>query len=97
VGHKSLGADAISRLPILEPDEPSSVRQAQERFHDSYLFYPVQDRLISTCPVSLPLIALKQLEDQSLQEAMKMCPDSYCMTILGNTEIVQYRANQEKP
>jgi hypothetical protein len=96
-GHKNLGADAISRLPLLEADEPSSVRQAQERFNDSYLFYPVQDRLIATCPVSLPLIASKQLEDQPLQEAIRMRPDSYRTTVLGNTDVVQYRAKSGNP
>jgi hypothetical protein len=40
-GSKKHAADALSRLPLLEPKEPLSVEQAQDRFHDSYLFYPV--------------------------------------------------------
>jgi hypothetical protein len=96
-GQKNLGANAISRLPIEKADEPSSVRKAQERFNDSYLFYPVQDHLIDTCPVYLLLIASKQLEDLPLQEAMRMRPDSYRTTTLGNTEVIKYRAKNDKP
>ena len=73
-GVHNVGADALSRLPIMDPEEPISILKAQERFETSYLFYPVQYRLSKTCPIRLEAIQESQLADPFLQNQLNPQP-----------------------
>jgi len=42
-GVDNVGADALSKLLLINPEDPVSMRQAEERFEDAYLFYPTQN------------------------------------------------------
>jgi Reverse transcriptase (RNA-dependent DNA polymerase)./Integrase core domain. len=96
-GASNFAADALSRLPLLEPEEPSSVRQAQERFDDSYLFYPVQDRMHAPCPVTLANIQALQNADAHLQQIANRNNTNYCRVDFGDISLIQFRLANDGP
>jgi Reverse transcriptase (RNA-dependent DNA polymerase). len=96
-GASNFAADALSRLPLLEPEEPSSVRQAQERFDDSYLFYPVQDRMQAPCPVTLANIQAIQNADAQLQQMVNRNTRNYRRVDFGDTTLIQFRQSSSGP
>ena len=69
-GANNTGADALSRLPIVDADEPLSVQKAQEQFDQSYLFYPIQYQVNTHCPIRLNVLQAKQQADPYLQEQL---------------------------
>jgi hypothetical protein len=87
-GASNFAADALSRLPLIEPEEPSSVRQAQERFDNSYLFYPVQDRMNNPCPVKLANIRAHQQVDAHLRQIADCNNQNYQRVTFGDIELI---------
>jgi Reverse transcriptase (RNA-dependent DNA polymerase)./Integrase core domain. len=94
-GATNYAADALSRLPLLEPEEPSSVEQAQDRFHESYLFYPVQHRMNDLCPVTMPNLHQAQAADANLQRVVAQKPNLYRRVTINSQEIVQHRSSAQ--
>jgi hypothetical protein len=65
-GATNHAADALSHLPLLEPEEPLSVEQMQDHFHKSYLFY-LKHRMIELSPVTITnLVQRAQAGDGNL-------------------------------
>ena len=60
-----MGADALSQLPLLNPEGLVSVRQAEERFEDAYFFYPVQNYMNEVYPLSYSAIETAQNNDNA--------------------------------
>ena len=65
-GESNVAADALSRLPMMESEDPLSVSQAEERFHESYLFYPVQNYMDAVYPLDYNALSLVQQQDAKL-------------------------------
>jgi hypothetical protein len=95
-GSKNLAADALSRLPLLEPEEPLSVEQAQDRFHESYLFYPVQHRMQELCPVTIANLHRAQQGDANLLRTIAQKPQNYRTMQFGDAELIQYRLSEDQ-
>jgi hypothetical protein len=95
-GSKNHAADALSCLPLLEPEEPLSVEQAHDRFHESYLFYPVQHHMQELCPVTLANLRRSQQGDAALLCIMAQRPENYCTTQFGEYDIIEYRKSADQ-
>jgi hypothetical protein len=95
-GSKNHAADALSRLPLLEPEEPLSVEQAPDRFHESYLFYPIQHRMQELCPVTLANLRQTQQGDATLLCIMAQRPENYRTTQFGDNDIIEYHKSVDQ-
>ena len=95
-GESNIAADALSRLPLMDTDVPSSVRQAEERFYDSYLFYPVQNHMDSIYPMKFGQIKAKQMEDPNLARIVEQKPKLYKHIKAGDYLLV-HRLSDESP
>ena len=91
-GVANVGADALSRLPLLNPEEPVSVRQAEERFKDAYLFYPVQNYMNEIYPLSFKAIETAQNNDQELQATVVSKPKIYQKKEIGSFKMIYRKA-----
>jgi transposase InsO family protein len=90
-GSSNHAADALSRLPLIEPEEPISVRQAQARFDDAYHFYPVQNRMQNPSPVSFPTLQRHQRADANLQRTARNNPATFRTVDYGTSSLLQSR------
>ena len=95
-GESNTAADALSRLPLMDTDVPSSVRQAEERFYDSYLFYPVQNHMDSIYPMKFAHLEKKQLEDPNLVQVVERKPKLYKFIKVGDCLLI-HRLSEENP
>ena len=91
-GIANVGADALSRLPLLDPEEPVSVRQAEERFQDSYLFYPVHNFMTEAYPLRFDAIATAQQNDSDLKEMIKSKPNLFKGKTIGSINLIHRKA-----
>ena len=91
-GIANVGADALSRLPLLDPEEPVSVRQAEERFLDSYLFYPLQNFMTEVYPLRFDAIATAQQNDSDLKEMIKSKPNLFKRKTIGSIDLIHRKA-----
>ena len=90
-GHSNIAADALSRLPLLDTEDPSSVRQAEERFQDAYLFYPVQNYMADAYPLCFSALADGQLQDANLLSIVKSKPETYKKITIGNYDLIHHK------
>lgn len=84
-------ADALSRLPLLDTEDPPFVRQAEERFEDAYLFYPVQNYMEETYPFNFAAIAQAQVEDAQLTAMLLSRPESNKKINVGSYELIHHK------
>ena len=90
-------ADALSCLPLLEPEEPFLVeQQVLDCFHESYLFYPVQHRMQDICPVTSSNLYQAQQDDANLQNIVTQCTNNYPTMSFGSFDLIQYRHTDDQ-
>ena len=94
-GASNHAADALSRLPILDPDVPLSLRRAQSRFEESYLFYPVQHRMNSVSPITFKNIESHQRNSQVLKNALRNDPICHRLHQHGQYKLAQFRLDKD--
>ena len=90
-GKSNVAADALSRLPMMESEEPSSVRQAEERFNDSYLFYPVQNYMDAIYPLGYKQMEEVQKNDPQLLAMLEQKPSKYKTLPTGQYNIIHFK------
>jgi hypothetical protein len=91
-GTTNLAADALSRLPLSDCEDPPLVRQAEERFEDAYLFYPVQNYMDEAYPLGFNALAAAQRNDANLKAIMERKPEVYKKIAIGNVELIHHKA-----
>ena len=96
-GASNTAADALSRLPLMDTDVPSSVRQAEERFYDAYLFYPVQNHMNALYPLDYSKLSNVQGMDQHLQDIVKEKPKQFKLIPRGDYEIIHRISDEAAP
>ena len=94
-GSSNVAADALSRLPLMNLEDPSLVRQAEERFDDSYLFYPVQNHMNAIYPIGYSNIQQHQATDQFLQQQLTLKPKKFAKKSFGNLLLIVSRPSDK--
>ena len=94
-GASNVAADAISRLPMMDTEVPSLVRQAEERFNESYLFYPVQHHMNSLYPLSFKNLEEHQAADAALQECVIAKPKKFKKLDIGRRTLIHSRPHDK--
>lgn len=94
-GKSNIAADAMSRLPMLEAGDPPLVRQAEERFDDSYLFYPAQNHMNSVYPLGYKNIETHQSSDVLLLESLTAKPNKYQKIEIGKFVLIHSRPHEK--
>ena len=96
-GDSNTAADALSRLPLMDTDVPSSVRQAEERFMDAYLFYPVQNHMHSLYPMNFKKLEEVQLNDAQLLTICQQKPKKYKAIATGEYNLIHHLSDEQPP
>ena len=95
VGTSNHATYTLSRLPILDPDVPLSVRRAQSRFEEAYLFYPVQHRMNSLSPITFKNIETHQRNLQAIKNALRDDPTRHRLHSYASHKLAQFRQDKE--
>ena len=90
-GANNLAADAMSRIPLMDSDDPFSMRKAEERFAESYLFYPVHNKMDTIYPLSFKSLEEGQHKDINLITILNKPASKYSRIKNGNFDLVHFR------
>lgn len=96
-GSSNTAADALSRLPLMDTDVPSSVRQAEERFMDAYLFYPVQNHMHALYPMNFKQLEEVQMNDAHLVNICQKKPNKYKAIATGEHQLIHHLSDENPP
>jgi len=76
-GASNLAADAVSRLPLQDAEEPTAITELEKKFYDSYFTLPIQSIINSHFPLQFNIIQQHQQKNSSLKQLTISSPNQY--------------------
>jgi len=77
LGASNLAADAISRLPMQNAEDPTAIKTLETKFYDSYVNLPIQSIISLNFPLQFHTIQQHQQKDSSLQQLQTSSPSHF--------------------
>ena len=90
-GASNLAADAVSRLPLQDAEEPTAITELEKKFYDTYFTLPIQSIITSHFPLQFNIIQQHQQKDSSLKQLTTSSPNQYKIRSLGDFQLLHYR------
>jgi len=93
-GASNLVADAISRLPLQNAEDPNAIKTLEAKFYDSYVNLPIQSIINLNFPLQFHTIQQHQQKDSSLKQLQTSSPSKFKLFSINNTQLLHYRRNE---
>ena len=89
--------NALSRLPLQQPDDPIPLQLMETRFADSYAFHPIDNAMRAIYPFNFEYLQQQQTSDKHLQDRLKQLPSTFQSIQVGSSHLIHHRQTQSDP
>ena len=96
-GVSNVAADALSCLPLQQPDEPLPLQLMETRFADSYAFHPINNAIQAIYSFNFEYLQRQQISDKHLQTRLKQLPSIFQSIKLGSSHLIHHRQTNSDP
>ena len=76
-GVSNVATDALSYLPLQQPDEPLPLYLMEARFSDSYAFHSINNFIQAIYPFNFEYLQQQIISDKNLQTKLKQLPSTF--------------------